>query len=92
MSQQRGWPRDSYTGPGGGLSKGPGGGLSTGPGGGASTGPGGGLSVGPGGGLYNGPCANPYRSNQPPRGRFLVELKIRGYDDIVEELRDAWGM
>ena len=28
------WPRNSYTGPGGGLSTGPGGGLSTGPGGG----------------------------------------------------------
>src|SRR4051812_12275457 len=49
------WPRDRYTGPGGGLSTGPGGGLSTGPGGGASTGPGGGLSTGPGGGLYTGP-------------------------------------
>ena len=49
------WPRDSYTGPGGGLYTGPGGGLYTGPGGGASTGPGGGLSTGPGGGLSTGP-------------------------------------
>jgi hypothetical protein len=49
------WPRDRYSGSGGGLSTGPGGGGSTGPGGGASTGPGGGLSTGPGGGLSTGP-------------------------------------
>ena len=49
------WPRDSYTGPGGGLYTGPGGGLYTGPGGGAYTGPGGGLYTGPGGGAYTGP-------------------------------------
>jgi len=51
-----GWPRDLYTGPGGGLSTGPGGGLSTEPGGGLSTGPGGGLSTGPAGGLSDGPA------------------------------------
>ena len=57
------WPRDSCTGPGGGLYTGPGGGAYTGPGGGAYTGPGGGaytglgggLSTGPGGGLSTGP-------------------------------------
>jgi hypothetical protein len=35
------WPRDRFTGPGGGLFTGPGGGLFTGPGGGLWTGPGG---------------------------------------------------
>jgi hypothetical protein len=54
------WPRDSYTGPGGGLYTGPGGGLYTGPGGGAHTGPGGGLYTGPGGGLYTGPGGGLY--------------------------------
>ena len=54
-----GWPRDRYTGPGGGLY--------TGPGGGAYTGPGGGLYTGPGGGLYTGPCETPYRTNRPPQ-------------------------
>ena len=54
MPNNKGWPRNSYTGPGGGLYTGPGGGLYTGPGGGASTGPGGGLYTGPGGGLYTG--------------------------------------
>ena len=57
------WPRNLYSGPGGGLSTSPGGGMYTGPGGGASTGrggglytgPGGGLSRSPGGGLYTGP-------------------------------------
>ena len=33
MNNSHGWPRNSSTGPGGGLSTGPGGGLSTGPGG-----------------------------------------------------------
>lgn len=54
------WPRDQYTGPGGGRYTGPGGGLYTGPGGGASTGPGGGLYTGPGGGLYDGPGGGLY--------------------------------
>ena len=69
--EPKGWPRDSYTGLGGGLSRGLGGGLyraagggasaglggglSKGIGGGLSTGPGGGLSRGPGGGLSRGP-------------------------------------
>jgi hypothetical protein len=54
------WPRDRYTGPGGGLYTGSGGGLYNGPGGGAYTGPGGGLYTGPGGGLYTGPGGGLY--------------------------------
>ena len=49
------WPRDSCTGPGGGLYTGPGGGAYTGPDGGAYTGPGGGAYTGPDGGAYTGP-------------------------------------
>lgn len=49
------WPRNQYTGPGGGLYTGPGGGIYTGPGGGRYTGPGGGMYTGPGGGMYSGP-------------------------------------
>ena len=48
------WPRDSCTGPGGGLYTGPGGGAYTGPDGGAYTGPDGGAYTGPGGGAYTG--------------------------------------
>ena len=48
------WPRDQYTGLGGGAYTGPGGGMYTGPGGGAYT--------GPGGGMYTGPCDNPYQA------------------------------
>jgi hypothetical protein len=55
------WPRDQYTGPGGGAYTGPGGGMYTGPGGGAYTGPGGGLYSGPGGGLYRGPGGGLYK-------------------------------
>ena len=51
MSSLEGWPRDRYTGRGGGLSKLPGGGLFTGPGGGMYSWPGGGMYSGPGGGL-----------------------------------------
>jgi len=60
MSDHASWPRDSYTGPGGGLYTGPGGGRYTGPGGGLYTGPGGGLYTGPGGGLYTGPGGGLY--------------------------------
>ena len=55
QEKNKGWPRNSSTGLGGGLSTYPGGGLSTLPGGGASTGPNGGMSTGPGGGLSTGP-------------------------------------
>jgi len=48
------WPRDQYTGVGGGLYTGVGGGLYTGVGGGAYTGVGGGLYTGVGGGMYTG--------------------------------------
>jgi len=62
------WPRDQYSGPGGGNSSDPGGGLYRGPNGGASIepggglygGPGGALNAGPGGGLYDGPGGGLY--------------------------------
>jgi hypothetical protein len=69
------WPRDRYTGPGGGLSTGPQGGL--------STGPGGGLYTGPGGGLFTGPSGNPYRSNWPPIDVLVEELRLRGMGQYV---------
>lgn len=84
------WPRNSYTGPEGGLSTGPSGGLSTGPGGGLSTGPGGGLSTGPGGGLSTSPT--PYYSNIPPREVYLKYLKEYGYEAEYRILKDAWGL
>ena len=82
------WPRDSYTGPGGGLYRGPGGGMYTGRGGGASslrggglsTLSGGGLSRLRGGGLYTGRCPTPYHSNIPPREVFLEYLRTHGYE------------
>ena len=83
------WPRDRYTGPGGGLYTGPGGGAYTGPGGGLYTGPGGGLYTGPGGGLYTGPCSKPYMSNQPPREALLKYLRENKMNDILEILEDA---
>jgi hypothetical protein len=60
------WPRDQYTGPGGGLYTGPGGGL--------YTGPGGGLYTGPGGGMCTGPSDKPYMSNIPPWSVFIEWL------------------
>ena len=87
-----GWPRDSYTGSGGGLYRGQGGGLYTGRGGGASTSSGGGLSTLSGGGLYAGHCPNPYRSNIPPREVFLEHLRRRGYEAQYRILKDAWGL
>jgi hypothetical protein len=60
MDKKVGWPRDQYSGPGGGRYTGPGGGLYTGPGGGKYTGPSGGLYTGPGGGLYTGPGGGLY--------------------------------
>ena len=79
------WPRNRYTGPGGGLYTGPGGGLYTGPGGGASTGPGGGLYTGPGGGLYTGPGPS-YMSNWPPRDDLLNYMLTNGFDEDAREM------
>jgi hypothetical protein len=53
------------------------------------TGPGGGLYTGPGGGLYAGPCANPYRSNLPPRESLLEYLQRTGQHQIIAVLLQA---
>ena len=82
-----GWPRDSYTGLGGGLYTGRGGGASTLRGGGLSTLRGGGLSTLRGGGLYTGSCPNPYRSNIPPRAVFLEYLRSHGYEAAYRILK-----
>lgn len=65
------WPRNRYTGPGGGL----------------YTGPDGGLYTGPGGGLYTGPGGNPYMSNWPPPKVLLKELEKMGLTQILLLLR-----
>ena len=72
------WPRDHFTGPGGGAFTGLGGGMYTGPGGGAYT--------GPGGGMYTGECAEPYRRNMPPWHiliEYLDENNMREYADLI---------
>mgnify|MGYP000060589798 FL=1 len=91
-----GWPRNLYTGPGGGMYTGPGGGMYTGPGGGMYTGPGGGLYSGPGGGLYSGPGGglysgpgNAYRAITPPWPVFIEELEKRNLHQQVNTVRKA---
>ena len=89
------WPRNQYTGVGGGLYTGVGGGLYTGVGGGMYTGVGGGLYTGPGGGLYTGPGGgmytgaddNVYMSNIPPWHIFIKELEKRGMYRIVKLIK-----
>ena len=65
------WPRDQYTGVGGGL----------------YTGVGGGLYGGPGGGMYTGPCDEPYRSNIPPWPVFIQYLDENGYEGFADLIR-----
>jgi hypothetical protein len=76
------WPRNRYTGPGGGLYTGPGGGL--------YTGPGGGLYTGPGGGLYTEPDAQPYQSNWPPIEDLVHYLLDHGNEQVAERLAQAF--
>ena len=75
------WPRDLYTGPGGGLYSGPGGGL--------YTGPGGGLYTGPGGGMYTGPDSHPYMANHPAWPLFVRELRKMGMHREANIIADA---
>ena len=91
-NKPKGWPRNSYTGLGGGLSTAIGGGLYTGIGGGASTSIGGGLSTSIGGGLYAGFDPNPYHSNIPPREVYLEYLWTHGYEAQYLTLKAAWGL
>jgi len=65
------WPRDLYSGPGGGMCKGPGGGL----------------YAGPGGGMYTGPCDNPYRSNIPPWPVFIKYLEEHDMKETADLIR-----
>ncbi|WP_010571270.1 hypothetical protein [Leptospira broomii] len=69
------WPRDQFTGPGGGLYTGPGGGLYAGIDGGAY--------AGPDGRLYTGSSINPYRSNIPPWPIFIKYVKSNGMNELA---------
>ena len=62
------WPRNRYTGVGGGL----------------YTGPGGGVYSGPGGGLYTGADSDTYMSNWPPPRVLIEELRKRGMAETIE--------
>jgi hypothetical protein len=97
------WPRNQYTGPGGGMYTGPSGGMYTGPGGGMYTGPGGGMYTGPGGGLYTGPGGGLYTgpgggmytgpgsycTNMPPWPIVIRFLEMNGMQYMAEEIRAA---
>ena len=80
------WPRNQYTGVGGGAYTGVGGGMYTGVGGGAYTGVGGGLYTGVGGGMYTG-AGDSYMSNIPPWPHFVRELEARGYQSQADMIR-----
>ncbi len=67
------WPRDRYTGVGGGL----------------YTGVGGGLYTGPGGGLYTGACDRHYRSNWPPIHILVRYMLTHGYQHQSETIARA---
>ena len=104
----QGWPRNRYTGVGGGLYTGVGGGLYTGVGGGCYTGVGGGLYTGVGGGLYTGvggglyqgPGGGAYagaevdgpRRNWPPIPILLQYLDQIGYRHEASLIRQAYGL